>query len=142
MELASNAPVDKIDALDAPEQGPTAEEHNKECEMPHQNDSKVIPTEDDLRALRRVAGKLPWACYTVTLVELCERFSYYGTIIVCKYVCHAIQNALTITVVNFIQRPLPAHSTTGALSAVNNYHGTPGALSMGQRASTGLTLCK
>lgn len=142
MELASNASVGKIDALEAPKQLPTAEEHKAECEIPHEDHPKVIPTEEDLRTLRRVAGKLPWACYTVTLVELCERFSYYGTIIVCKYVFHAIQNKLTIAVVNFIQRPLPAHSTTGALSAVNNYHGTPGALGMGQRASTGLTLCK
>lgn len=41
-------------------------------------------------------------------------------------------------VVNFIQRPLPDGSTTGA-----GYDASvPGALGMRQRASTGLTLCE
>lgn len=41
-------------------------------------------TEEDLRTLRRVSGKIPWTAFTVAFVELCERFSYYGTTIVCK----------------------------------------------------------
>lgn len=41
-------------------------------------------------------------------------------------------------VVNFIQRPLPEGSTTGA----GYDHSNPGALGMGQQASTGLTLCE
>jgi hypothetical protein len=40
-----------------------------------------------------------------------------------------------ISVVNFIQQPLPEGSRTGAGDQ-------PGALNMGQRASTGLTTCK
>ena len=47
-----------------------------------------IPTEDELHgpnALRRVAAPIPWAVYTVAFVELCERFSYYGTQVVCKF---------------------------------------------------------
>ncbi len=36
-------------------------------------------------ALRRVAAPIPWSVYTVAFVELCERFSYYGTQIVCEY---------------------------------------------------------
>lgn len=46
-----------------------------------------LPTEADLHgptALRRVAAPIPWAVYTVAFVELCERFSYYGTQVVCK----------------------------------------------------------
>jgi hypothetical protein len=46
------------------------------------------PTEDELHgpsALRRVAAPIPWAVYTVAFVELCERFSYYGTQVVCTY---------------------------------------------------------
>lgn len=43
-----------------------------------------------------------------------------------------------LLVVNFIQRPLPEGSTTGA----GYDHSVPGALGMGQQASTGLTLCK
>ncbi|KAJ5587998.1 uncharacterized protein N7459_003763 [Penicillium hispanicum] len=87
---------------------------------------KIYPNDEDLRTLRRVAGKLPWTIFTVAFVELCERFSYYGT---------------TAVFVNFLQRPLPAHSTTGALAAGADFNNdVPGALGMGQRASTGLTL--
>ncbi|PYI07407.1 PTR2-domain-containing protein [Aspergillus sclerotiicarbonarius CBS 121057] len=84
---------------------------------------KIFPTYDELKTLRRVAGKIPWTAYTVAFVELCERFSYYGT---------------TAVFVNFIQRPLPAGSTTGATHGRDNL--VPGALGMGQQASTGLTL--
>ncbi|KAJ5569355.1 hypothetical protein N7450_011841 [Penicillium hetheringtonii] len=88
------------------------------------DDLKMIPTDEELATLRRVSGSLPWTTFTVAFVELCERFSYYGT---------------TAVFVNFIQRPLPDGSTTGALlSGFSN--GVPGALGMGQRASTGLTL--
>ncbi|KAJ5432381.1 peptide transporter ptr2 [Penicillium daleae] len=88
---------------------------------------KVYPSEEDLRTLRRVAGRLHWTIFTVAFVELCERFSYYGT---------------TAVFVNFIQRPLPANSKTGALAAGADFNNdVPGALGMGQRASTGLTLC-
>lgn len=40
-------------------------------------------TEEDLHSLRRVSGKIPWSAFTVAFCELCERFSYYGTTIVC-----------------------------------------------------------
>lgn len=43
------------------------------------------PTEEDLRTLLRVSGKIPWTTYTIAFVELCERFSYYGTTIVCMF---------------------------------------------------------
>ncbi|KAJ6140688.1 hypothetical protein N7497_011581 [Penicillium chrysogenum] len=88
---------------------------------------KTAPTDEELATLRRVAGKLPAAAYSVAFVELCERFSYYGT---------------TAVFVNFIQRPLPDQSTTGALvPGVSDWSNeSPGALGMGQQASTGLTL--
>ncbi|KAL2004150.1 hypothetical protein VTN02DRAFT_6247 [Thermoascus thermophilus] len=82
---------------------------------------REYPTEEELRTLRRVSGRIPWTALTVAFIELCERFSYYGT---------------TAVFVNFIQRPLPEDSTTGA--GGDQY--VPGALGMGQRASTGLTL--
>lgn len=44
---------------------------------------KNYPTEEEWRTLRRVAGKIPWTAYTVAFVELCERFSYYGTTAAC-----------------------------------------------------------
>lgn len=46
---------------------------------------KVYPSEDDLRTLRRISGHLHWTIFTVAFVELCERFSYYGTTAVCEW---------------------------------------------------------
>ncbi|PGH26496.1 hypothetical protein AJ80_01810 [Polytolypa hystricis UAMH7299] len=87
-----------------------------------QTDSEdATPTDEELETLRRVPGRIPWICFTVAFVELCERFAYYGT---------------TAVLVNFIQRPLPEGSTTGADP---HSDGRPGALGFGQRASTGLT---
>ena len=43
------------------------------------------PTEVELHTLRRVAGHVPCKAYTLAFVELCERFSYYGTTVVCKF---------------------------------------------------------
>ncbi|KAE8378857.1 POT family-domain-containing protein [Aspergillus bertholletiae] len=84
-----------------------------------QEDDCAAPTEQELGSLRRVAGSVRWTAYTIAFVELCERFSYYGT---------------TAVFVNFIQQPLPPHSSTGA-----GHAGQSGALGMGQRVSTGLT---
>ncbi|KAF2402432.1 peptide transporter PTR2-A [Trichodelitschia bisporula] len=36
------------------------------------------PTERERRVLRRVPDRLPWSAFLVALVELCERFAYYG----------------------------------------------------------------
>ncbi|KAH8601630.1 putative peptide transporter ptr2 [Bisporella sp. PMI_857] len=78
-----------------------------------------VPTEEELSSLRRVSGEIPAIAFSVAFVEMCERFSYYGT---------------TAVFVNFIQQPLPQGSNTGA-----GFTGQSGALDMGQRASTGLT---
>ncbi|CAG8978166.1 hypothetical protein HYALB_00011481 [Hymenoscyphus albidus] len=78
------------------------------------------PTEEEFHTLRRVADKIPFAIYTVAFIELCERFSYYGT---------------TVVFTNFIQQPLPDGSNTGA----GFTDGQSGALDKGQRASTGIT---
>ena len=42
------------------------------------------PTAEELLTLRKVPDHIPWGAYTVAFVELCERFSYYGTTVVCK----------------------------------------------------------
>ena len=42
------------------------------------------PTDEEFATLRRVPGSLKWPAYTVAFVELCERFSYYGTTNICK----------------------------------------------------------
>ena len=90
-----------------------ATSHNPENEV-HAD----TPTEEELQLLRRVSDKIPMKIYSIAFVELCERFSYYGSVAVFT---------------NFIQQPLPAGSTTGAGGE------QPGAMGMGQRASTALT---
>ncbi|KAJ2983740.1 hypothetical protein NQ176_g465 [Zarea fungicola] len=80
-----------------------------------------FPTQEEWDTLPRVPGSIPWTAWTVAFVEFVERFSYYGT---------------SAVFVNFIQKPLPPGSTTGA-----GFLRKPGsgALGMGQRASTGMT---
>jgi hypothetical protein len=36
------------------------------------------PTAQEMISLRRVSDKLPWSAFLVAIVELCERFTYYG----------------------------------------------------------------
>lgn len=38
-----------------------------------------FPSAEELNTLRRVSDKIPWGVLTIAFVELCERFSYYGT---------------------------------------------------------------
>ncbi|CAG9940142.1 unnamed protein product [Clonostachys rosea f. rosea IK726] len=80
------------------------------------------PTEEDLRTLRRVSGPIKWSMWTIAFVELCERFSYYGS---------------SVLYTNFIKNPLPDGSTTGSPIILD---GKPGALGMGARAAQALTL--
>lgn len=49
---------------------------------------RVYPTDEEMATLRRVSDNIPWAAYTVAFVELCERFSYYGTTAVCMDCLH------------------------------------------------------
>lgn len=93
---------------------------------------EIEPTVEEMETLRRVSGPISWQAMTVTFVEFCERFSYYGT---------------TAVFVNFIQQPRPYGSATGAINdSLACFQATseeaclqPGGLGMGQRASTGLT---
>jgi len=80
------------------------------------------PTEEEMQTLRRVPDKIPLNIYTIAFIELCERFSYYGT---------------TAVFTNFIQQPLPPNSSTGASGDIN--HGQAGALGLGQRTAFSLT---
>lgn len=41
------------------------------------------PTAEDWSTLRRVYGKVNWMIYVIGIVEMCERFAYYGTTAVC-----------------------------------------------------------
>ncbi|KIW67902.1 hypothetical protein PV04_07117 [Phialophora macrospora] len=92
-----------------------------------------VPTQEELHgpnALRRVAAPIPWAVYTVAFVELCERFSYYGTqVVYSNFVNHAL--------------PLPApdgppgsHHNTGAGGGSDQ--GISGALGQGPETANGI----
>jgi proton-dependent oligopeptide transporter, POT family len=80
------------------------------------------PTEEELRTLRRVSGKIKWSMWTIAFVELCERFSYYGS---------------SVLYTNFVNKSLPDGSTTGAPLESG---GQAGALGMGPKAAQGISL--
>ncbi|PLW55691.1 hypothetical protein PCANC_04603 [Puccinia coronata f. sp. avenae] len=80
--------------------------------------AKVYPSPQEFATLKRVPEKIHLNTYLIAFVEFAERFSYYGT---------------TVVFTNYIQRPLPAGSTTGAGGVQS------GALGMGQQAATGIT---
>ncbi|EXJ62470.1 hypothetical protein A1O7_02907 [Cladophialophora yegresii CBS 114405] len=86
------------------------------------NEVDIQPTEQDIAMLPRVSDKVPWRVYTVAFVELCERFSTYGT---------------TILFQNFVQRSLLT-STGRAPHPDGDIDNNPGALGQGQQVATGL----
>ncbi|KJA16010.1 hypothetical protein HYPSUDRAFT_47842 [Hypholoma sublateritium FD-334 SS-4] len=111
--------------FDSPENNPPYSRHSlsdsiDKHELDDGGDSVEYPNEDEVGSLRRVPDAVPWGAYLIAIVELAERFSFYGT---------------NVVFTNFIQRPLPRGSHTGA----GGLHGQAGALGKGQRASTGLT---
>ena len=66
------------------------------------NDSSVggLPTEEERRSLRHVGDPLPKSAFLVAVVELCERFTYYGASGLFQ---------------NYVQRPLDGSEGRGAL---------------------------
>jgi dipeptide/tripeptide permease len=70
------------------------------------------PTQEEYATLPKVSGKLPWGAFLVAIVELCERFAYYG-------LAGPFQNYIA-----------------------NKYHdpnGLPGAIGFGQSRATALS---
>ncbi|KIV76901.1 hypothetical protein PV11_08751 [Exophiala sideris] len=88
-----------------------------------EDDPNTSPTEEELLTLPRVADSIPWRVYTIAFVELCERFSYYGTAILFQ---------------NYVQRRLltPTGAAPNPSGPTDN---NPGALGMGQQVATGLS---
>ncbi|GEQ72658.1 hypothetical protein JCM33374_g6345 [Metschnikowia sp. JCM 33374] len=81
------------------------------------------PTPEESITLRRVLGRASYASYLICLTELAERASYYST---------------TNVLANFIQRPLPPGSTTGAPISSSSSQ-SAGALGMGITTSSAFT---
>lgn len=86
-------------------------------------DGERRPTPEELKTLRRVPDSFNWKILSIAFIELCERFSFYGA---------------SQVMPNFIQHPLPEGSFNGGIGGLGDPDLQPGALGLGQRASTGL----
>lgn len=89
------------------------------------NPNGLLPaTKEELDTLRHVIDGLPFTAYLLCVAELAERGSYYG---------------ITGILANFILRPLPKGSTTGApVSSTSSENA--GALGLGFSVSSAFTL--
>jgi len=113
--LTGNTHVDGQGVATHPNGGastPTSNE--KETMYHHDDDAELrgeIPTAEERRTLRHVGEPLPKAAFLVAIVELCERFTYYGASGLFQ---------------NYIQRPRDGSEGRGALG-------------MGHQGATGLS---
>ena len=73
----------------------------------------------DLDSLRRTPGHINLAAFLIAIVELAERFSYYG---------------VTAVLVNFIQQPRPSRTGASYSTFLQS-----GALDRGQRTATAIS---
>ncbi|EPE07595.1 general substrate transporter [Ophiostoma piceae UAMH 11346] len=80
-----------------------------------EGDYEGKPTEEEMKTLRRVPGKLPTVAYLICIVEFCERASYYG-----------VQPLIS----NYVNRPLPVGGN-GWGAPPSGTQQTAGALGMG-----------
>jgi POT family proton-dependent oligopeptide transporter len=62
------------------------------------------PNEEEKRTLRRVGESLPFSAWLIAIVELSERFTYYG---------------MSGLFQNYIERPLDGSRGRGALGTFN-----------------------
>lgn len=77
LAVGSGDPDRKLDASVHAMEPPPIYEGAATHQADYVDDS--LPTEDELKTLRRVADHIPWRAYTIAFVELVERMSYYGT---------------------------------------------------------------
>ncbi|KAF9531503.1 POT family-domain-containing protein [Crepidotus variabilis] len=119
--IAAIADVKKMDtSIPSEKLSGEFHDHDLDHEDDGVHDGLEFPTDEEIATLRRVSDAIPWNAYLIAIVELAERFSFYGS---------------TVVFTNFIQQPLPAGSHTGA----GGPDGVSGALGLLQRAATGLT---
>jgi POT family proton-dependent oligopeptide transporter len=83
------------------------------------------PTDEELSTLRRVSGPIMWSMWTIAFVELCERFSYYGS---------------SVLYTNYVNNGLPLGSTNGSPVGSRDPNAGPGALGFGPKAAQGISL--
>lgn len=92
--MSSGAPLEIVDAatakappVDAEKDVIILEKHESASLMKGDlvgPNGEEYPTEEDWANLRRVYGKVNWMIYVIGIVEMCERFAYYGTTAVCE----------------------------------------------------------
>lgn len=134
-ELAHTSSLDEKHASEeSVSAGHTPDEHDIEL----YGENVTFPTEEEIATLRRVADKMPIGAFAIVIVELCERFAFYGvfSIHLSQFFINRHLVGLSGPFQNYLQNPLPPGSLTGAPS--NGDLGTAGALNQGQTAATGL----
>jgi POT family proton-dependent oligopeptide transporter len=106
-------PTAAVDAAAAEKLPSHASSSNRDVAYGEEDDGLhgELPTEEERKTLRRVGEPLPKAAFLVAVVELCERFTYYGASGIFQ---------------NYVQRPLDGSEGRGALG-------------MGHNGATGLT---
>ena len=96
--MSSGPALDPVDTAPVDPSAPTTglneeslyekpEASTSATERPVGPNGEQYPTEEDWATLRRVYGKVNWMIYIIGIVEMCERFAYYGTTAVCMYEC-------------------------------------------------------
>ena len=73
------------------------------------------PTEQERKTLRKVADSLPWAAFLVAMIELCERFTYYG-------LSGPFQKYVHSTKIRFIRYPLASFCDTAEPVQIVEYN--------------------
>lgn len=90
--IIDDAVVGRLHDTDPTETAP--EKHIEGHQGSELSDEDDFPTVEEMKSLRRVPDKIPWKMFPIAFVELCERFSYYGTTVVCKLRCVIKKNYL------------------------------------------------
>jgi POT family proton-dependent oligopeptide transporter len=109
--VLENFPNEKVHASHAGTSTPSENGLGQIDGEEHDGYDEERPTEEEKKTLRHIGEPLPKAAFLVAIVELCERFTYYGASGIFQ---------------NYVQRPLD-----GSLGR--------GALGMGHQGATGLT---
>lgn len=80
VNTAKRSSVEKHDSNDSVEgEGMEISRVPEEPELELYEDGVEFPTDEEVATLRRVADKMPIGAFAIVIVELCERFAYYGT---------------------------------------------------------------
>ena len=102
-------------------------EHDAESDSGDAEDIKETfidsssPTPSEILTLHKVADKIPIAAFSIVIIELCERFAYYG---------------LSGVFQNYLQHPLPPNGNDAGAPASMSDPAPAGALNLGQASAT------